>query len=313
HEAVHESHYASPEALEIHEGVFEDETFEGSFYNPEGLGEDEDETFETFETYETYETAEDEGIFGNILGGIGAALGLESPETYETYEWEDEADPFIGKALRKGFGKLKGLAGKLMPVAKMLAPMASQALSSMIPGGGMLAKLAGSFLKEGQMEAMEAEAQFFGHGEINAEVGSTEAAYEAALTELLAHEAVMAETESEAEAVLATTLPITITIMGGRRALRPVMPAMAQANGRLVRVLRRQGPAGRRLLRTVPAIQRQAVGTIRAAARAGQPITTPLAVKAMAASARNVLNSPRQVQRAVVRNAILRQRVAPPT
>src|SRR5947207_6360628 len=152
HEAIHESHFASPEALEIHEGAFEDETFEGSFYNPEGLGEDEDEMFET------YETAEDEGIFGNILGGIGSVLGLESPETYETHEWEDEADPFIGGALRR----LKRLAGKVMPIAKMIAPIASKALGSMIPGGGMITQLAGSFLKEGEAEAMEAEEQFFG-------------------------------------------------------------------------------------------------------------------------------------------------------
>jgi hypothetical protein len=188
----------------------------------------------------------------------------------------------------------------------------------MIPGVGAIAapiagQLTSQLLKEGAMEAAEMEAEFFGTSEAEAEVGHTEAAHEAALTEMLAAEATEAESEAEAESVLATTLPITITIMGGRRALRPVMPTLAQANGRLVSVLRRQGPAGRQLLRLVPTIQRRAVATMRAAARSGQPVTGPLAVRAMAAATRSVLGNPRLVQRAVTRNAVLRQRVAPPS
>jgi hypothetical protein len=156
------------------------------------------------------------------------------------------------------------------------------------------------------------EAEFFGSNEAEAEVANTEAAHEAGLTELLAAEATEATTEAEAEAMLAATLPITITIMGGRRPLRPVMPTLAQANGRLVAILRRQGPAGRQLLRLVPTIQRRAVATMRAAARSGQPVSGPLAVRAMAAATHSVLNNPRTVQRALTRNAVLRQRVAPP-
>ena len=91
------------------------------------------------------------------------------------------------------------------------------------------------------------------------------------------------------------------------------MPTLAQANGRLVAILRRQGPEGRQLLRLVPTIQRRAVATMRAAARSGQPVTGPLAVRAMAAATHSVLNNPRLVQQALVRNALVRQRVAPPT
>jgi hypothetical protein len=76
--------------------------------------------------------------------------------------------------------------------------------------------------------------------------------------------------------------------------------------------MRRHGRPGRQLLRTVPAIQRRTVAGLRAAARRGQPVTGPLAAQTMARAARGVLSDPWQVRRALVRNAVLRHRVAPP-
>jgi hypothetical protein len=107
---------------------------------------------------------------------------------------------------------------------------------------------------------------------------------------------------------LRSALPITITLMGGGRALRPVMLPLTQANGRLVQALRRQSRSGRHLLVLVPTIQRQTVATLRAAARAGHPITGRLAVQTLAASASRVMNNAQRVQQAVDRNALLRQR-----
>jgi hypothetical protein len=101
--------------------------------------------------------------------------------------------------------------------------------------------------------------------------------------------------------------------MRARRAVRPVMPALNQANARLSRTLRRSGPQGRQLLRAMPAIQRRAVGNIVAASRAGAPVTPPLAVRAMAAATRSVLSNPRRVEITVGRNLLLRRRTAPPT
>jgi hypothetical protein len=220
---------------------------------------------------------------------------------YASTEWEEEyateADPF--------FGRLKKLA------KRFAVPLVTKALGTMIPGAGPLIGLASSLIKEGESEVSAMEAHLFGTNEQHPEVSNTEVAHEAALTEVMAHEAMAAQSEGEAEAVLTGALPITITIMGGRRSLRPVIPMLAQANGRLVRTLRRQGPAGRQLLRTVPAIQRRTIAGLRAAARRGQPITGPLAVQTMAAAARRVLGSPQQVQRALVRNRMLRRRLAP--
>ncbi len=315
HESAYESHYSNPYSSPESAHEFEWELQEGSHHEHPEAGYESDR------------------FLGGLIGGIGQALGLGeavwetaeanpygNPEALGEDEWEsNEADPFFGKAfraLKSGAGKVAPLARHLAPIAKRLAPMAARALGGMIPGVGAIAgplagKLVSAALREGALEAEALEAQMFSP-EAAYEVAESEAAHEAALTELLAHEATLAESESEAASVLAGTLPITITIMGGRRALRPVMPALTQANARLVRVLRSQGPAGRQLLRAVPSIQRRAVATLRAAARRGQPISGPLAVRAMAAASHSVLNSPRQVQRAVERNAIVRQRVAPP-
>jgi hypothetical protein len=104
----------------------------------------------------------------------------------------------------------------------------------MIPGAGAVAgplagKLVSTLVREAEMEVAQMEAALFGINEAEAEVANNEVAYEAALTEFLAAQAAEATTEAEAEAAIAAALPITVSIMGGKRALRPVMPVMTQA------------------------------------------------------------------------------------
>lgn len=232
---------------------------------------------------------------------------------YGNSELSQEGEYFF-KGLKKG---LKSLAKVAAPLAKKLAPIAARSLVGMIPGVGAIAgplagKLTAALVQEAEMEVAQMEAAFFGINEAEAEVANNEVAHEAALTEFLAAQAAEATTEGEAEAAIAAALPITISIMGGKRALRPVMPVMAQATGRLTKVLNQQGSVGKQLLRTIPTIQRQTVATLKAAARSGQPINSATAVKAMAAATNRVLSNPQTVQQAVVRNAVLRQRTAPP-
>jgi hypothetical protein len=121
---------------------------------------------------------------------------------------------------------------------------------------------------------------------------------------------VAAESEDEAASILATTLPITITIMGGRRALRPVIPAYAQAQRRLVSSLR-SDPQTRQLLRAVPSIDRRAVALLRRWQQLRRPITGPVAVNALAAATRDVLGDPRRLRRVLLRNGAIRLRTAP--
>ena len=167
-------------------------------------------------------------------------------------------------------------------------------------------------LGEGESATAELEAQFFGANEFEGELAGHEAAHEAALTEVLAAEAAHTASEAEAEALLGAALPVTIRIMGGTRPLRMVTPTLAQANARLVRSIRRSGPAGSQLLRTVPSIQRRTVASLRAAQRGGRPITPALVARVMAGHSARVLGTPRICGRALIRNTAIRQGTVAP-
>jgi hypothetical protein len=270
--------------------------------------------------YETggYETGsyEQDRFLGNLLSGAMSALGLgeEELEGEAGWEWSGEAgqesDQFLGQA----FKALRRVVGRVVPQARALLPGALGSLASLLPGGGLLKGPLGAalrgLLREGEQEVSAAEAGLLGSGESVGE-SRDERGQEAALTEIMANEAVLAESEDEAASILATTLPITITIMGGRRALRPVVPAYTQAHRRLVTALRRD-PQSRHLLRAVPSIDRRAVWLLRRWQRAGRPVTGPVAVNALAAAARDVLGGdPRRLRRFLLRNGVIRLRTAP--
>jgi hypothetical protein len=249
--------------------------------------------------YEDEATEEEfEGLLGNILGG--GEVGHE-------FEDEYEADLFfkrIGRAIRK--------VGRVVaPIAKRLAPIATKALVGMIPGVGAIAapiagRLVGSLVSEAEMEVAEMENHF-----VNtfAETGEAEdpEVHEALLSELLAANAVGAQTEAEAEAEIGATIPLTIRVMRAGRSVLPVTPALVQANVRLVKTLRGQGQGGRELMRLLPTINRLAVAILNRAARL-QRLTSPLAVRAMAVATNRVMSNPRKVRKAVERNMALRVR-----
>jgi hypothetical protein len=312
HEATHYSQpYSSPE--------FEDEweaTHEATHYSqPYSSPEFEDE-WETTHEATHYSQPYSSPEFEDEWETTHEATHYSQP--YSSPEFEDEGEYFFKKAFRSIGRGIKAVAKVAAPLAKRFAPILAGKLAALIPGigpiaGPLVAKLTSALVKEGEMEAMQMEAEFFGTNEMEAEVGNTESAHEAALTEFLAAQAAEASTEAEAEAAIGASLPITITIMGGRRALRKVMPVLTQANSTMVKTLAQQGPTGRQLLRLAPTIQRRAIATLKAAARSGQPINSATAVKAMASAAYRVLNNPKTVQKAIVRNAVLRQRTAPPS
>jgi hypothetical protein len=305
HEAQYSNPYSNPELedeWEVHEAQ------ESQYSNPYSNPEFEDE----WEAHESH--------YSNPYSNPEFEDEWEAHESHYSNPYsnpEDEGEYFFKKAFRTLGRGIKAVAKAAAPLAKRFAPILAGKLAAFIPGigpiaGPLAAKLTSALVKEGEMEAMQMEAEFFGTNEMEAEVGNTESAHEAALTEFLAAQAAEASTEAEAEAAIGATLPITITIMGGRRALRRVMPVLTQTNATMVRTLAQQGPTGRQLLRLAPTIQRRAIATLKAAVRSGQPINSATAVKAMASAAYRVLNNPKTVQKAIVRNAVLRQRTAPP-
>jgi hypothetical protein len=344
----HETAFESPASYELGgfgspETMFEWETQEASHLGGAYAAFEDESAFED-EAWEAYETDEVGSPYSAMESAyeLGPSLEEEYPEssyeaTFESPgyaafedegvfedegifedEWSTEADPFIGRALRRGLSKLGQHAlQRLAPLAQRLVPVAAGALGSMIPGAGVVAgplagKLAASLVSEGEMEAEQIEAQLFGVNEALPEIEETQQGHEAALTEELAYEAGQVESEDEAAALVSSTLPLTVMVMGAARIVRPVMPTLTQANARVARVLIAQGGRdGRRLLATMPRIQRRAVGIMRAAKRRGRPITGPLAVRAMQAATQRVLGDPGQVASAIERSTMLRRRVAP--
>jgi hypothetical protein len=247
-------------------------------------------------TQEAYPYSNPEYEF-EMQGTYPPGNGYANP--YANPEFEDEGEYFFKKAFQTlGRGIAGGLVGMIPGAGTVAGPLA--------------AKLTSAMLQEGEMEAAQMEAEVFGSNELQTEVSNTEVAHEAALTEFLAAQAAEATTEAEAEAAIAATLPMTIRIMGGRNALRRVTPVMVQVTGQMTKMMQQQGPAGKQLLRTIPSIQRRAVSTLKAAARAGQPVNNATAVKAMASATHRVLSNPQAVNKAIVRNASLRERTAPP-
>ena len=156
------------------------------------------------------------------------------------------------------------------------------------------------------MEVAEMEQHFL---TTLAETGEREnpEVHEAVLSEVLAGNAIGAASEAEASALTGSIVPLTIRVMKAQRTVRPVAPALVQANVRLARTLRRQGPVGRELLAVLPEINRLAVAILRRAARL-QRLTSPFAVRAMAVATRWVMSNPRRVQRAIKRNMVVRVR-----
>jgi hypothetical protein len=214
-------------------------------------------------------------------------------------------------------GALGHLARAAAPLAKRLAPVAARTLVGMIPGvsadaGPLAGQLVSALLREGAQEAQHAEAAFFGANAAEAEVGQTEAAHEAALMEVLAAEASHSESESEAVALVGAALPVGLRALGTSRSLRHVAPTLVRANARLVRLLHRHGPDGRRLLRLLPTVVRWTLFSLRAALRAGRPVTPALALRLMAGHAARILGAPMLIRRIIIRNAVLRQRTVAP-
>jgi hypothetical protein len=268
----------------------------------------------------------------------------EQPESPE-WEGSGEADPFLSALLPLAARALPSIGQALLPAVRQLIPAAGQAIGTTVanllpspaaatgasgpagaggaqprtPGGAragrqralrLIRELHGMVLR-GEAEAEAAENALFGTGSGEPEGGHPDAG-EAALTEVLAAEAAHTPSEAEAEALLGAALPITIRLMSGRGQLRRVTPALVRANARLVRGLRRSGPAGPNLLRLVPTIQRNTVATIKQQQRSGRPVSPSMVAPIMAAHATRVLGTPRKCGPALVRNAVVRQRTVAP-
>jgi hypothetical protein len=225
----------------------------------------------------------------------------------EALEWEDEGELFFKKA----FSAIKKVAG---PLAKKLAPIAARTLVGMIPGVGAVAgplagKLVGALVREGEMEATEAEAHFFGTNEMQAEVGSGEAAHEAALMEVMAAEAARAPSAAQAAALTGAAVPLAMRSMRAG-SLRAMMPILVRAQAQLVQFLHRQGRGGQAILPATATIMRRTIASLRAARQRQVQITPELALRVMAGHSQRVLGT--QAAQVLMRNAAVRRATTGP-
>lgn len=229
------------------------------------------------------------GVLGGVKGMFGGGGGRRRPPRRRPAKPGSAAGR---PAPSPGAPPAGGLAGLLAG----LPPGAADAIR----------QLAGP-LAAGAAAAAQAEASFYGSNEFLGEVAASDQAREAALTEVLAAEAAHTPDDREAVSLLGATVPLTIKIMGAR-GVQPLMPSLARANFRLVQSMRDSGPSGPQLLRLVPKILRNSVGTVSAAAnRAGRPLPPRLVAPVVAAQAGKVMTDPRIAGPALARNSAIRQ------
>lgn len=162
---------------------------------------------------------------------------------------------------------------------------------------------------EKETEALETES--LGNDEFNAVLAATELAHDLALTETLAAEAIHSQSESEVQSLLSTALPISASIMGAGSNFNRIIPALTQSNARLVSTLFHSGPLSRRILATLPAIQRRAVSSLQTAQNKQMKLTPNLINRIFAAQAAKVLLSPATLGKALIRNRAIRNTTMP--
>lgn len=227
------------------------------------------------------------------------------PSMASDAEWENQF------SFQNNLKNIQFVARKTAPLARYLSPIAVRVLISAVPGARasfnpLTAQLLRPLLQKGERYSRQQEAEFFGTQATKVKVANKGKACEAALTEVLAAEASHTESESEAAALIGTTVPIAFRVMGDRKLIHSVLPVLLVATARLVRFLHRHSPASRRLLRLVPTILRQTIASLQLARRWGCPMSSALVGCVMAIQTQRVLGNSRTVSLSITRNALLR-------
>jgi len=236
-------------------------------------------------------------------------------------EWEGEGE-FEFEAEDEGeyegeefFGHLAGLARRaarnpmLRRVGLQAARSALGGLRGMGPAGGIAAGALGRFIPQREYEG-EWEGEYEGEyeGEHESFVNPQLRLSREALMAHLGNSAASAESEEEAEAFIGALVPLAAQLVPR------IAPAVMRAAPQLIRGISnvaqrlRRNPATQQLVRTLPTVARNTIGSLAQQARQGQPITARSAVRTLAQQTSRVLGSPRQATQAYRRNRALDRR-----
>jgi hypothetical protein len=248
---------------------------------------------------------EGEEFLGSALKGVGSSLGLFEGEG--EYEDEYESEAF--------FKKIRGLAKRLTPMLKKVAPIAVRAVGTAIGGPGVgntLGNIAGQLAREGELE-YEFEDEFESEYDYQSEFEG-ESEYEAmpqpeALAEALAMMASQVQSEAEAEAYTGAFTARIIPIKSA--SMRRIYPRLIRGTAALTHTLRKS-PSTRPLVKAVPTIAARAGQKLARQAAQGKPITPTTAARVMAGETKKVLGNPTTAAKTLVRSTQAARKVTKP-
>ena len=223
----------------------------------------------------------------------------ESEGEFE-YEGEDEGE-YEGEEF---FGRLASLARRaahnpmLRRVGLQAARSALGGMRGMGPAGGMAANVLGGFLPQQEYEGeYEGEFESFVNPQLRLSRES--------LMAHLGNSAASAESEDEAEAFIGALIPLAAQL------IPRIAPTVMRAAPQLIRGISnvaqrlRRNPATQQLVRTLPTVARNTVGSLARQVARGRPVTPQTAVRTLAQQTARVLSTPRQATQAYRRNRAL--------
>jgi hypothetical protein len=265
------------------------------------------------------------GSIGNALGGLlGQGEGEGEAESHELQESE-AGEQFFGRAFRGVRNLIESAAPLLKRVASVAAPLVATAIGG--PAlGGIVGKVAGSLLNEGEAEGemelrelregelrelheaglheLEAESELYegeaGYHEVAHEIASHELTHHEALAEMMAQQAAYEQHEAEAEAMVGAAVVTTLSPRD-RRELRRILPHLVRGVAILTRILRRRRIT-RPAVRAIPTVVRRTVQSLTSQAAAGRPITRRGAARTAAVQVRRVIGNPSACAAAISQN-----------
>ena len=230
-------------------------------------------------------------------------------------EWESEGEfEFESEGeyeAEEFFGRLAGLARRaaqnpmLRRVGLQAARSALGGLRGMGPVGGFAANTLGGFLPQREYEG-EFEGEY--EGETETFLNPQTRLSREALMAHLGNAAASAESEEEAEAFIGALVPLAAQLAPR------VAPAVMRAAPQLIRGISsvtrnlRRNPATQQLVRTLPTVARNTVGSLARQARQGRRITPRAAVRTLAQQTARTVGNPRQATLAFRRNRALDRR-----
>ncbi|HEU4324148.1 MAG TPA: hypothetical protein VFS21_13440 [Roseiflexaceae bacterium] len=228
-------------------------------------------------------------------------------------EWESEAED-EGEAF---FGRLASIARSAAPALRQVGLRAARSAlgqagqvgaavgGAISPGGARTGQVIGAHLGS-MLSNLLPQREYEGEDEY--ETNPIARIYPDVLMEHLGHAAAQTESEAEAEAFIASLVPVAARLAPqAARVVGQVAPQLTRGLTSVARTLR-SSPATRQLVRTLPTIARNTVRTLAQQSASGAPLTPAHAAQTLARQTQRVIGNPQQAVQAYRRSRAMDQR-----